>query len=48
MRYKIFQIIVLFALMGFGLAYGQRSEATSPSAALLSGIVSFSSQGGDL
>jgi len=48
MRYKTFLTIVLFAVMGFGFAYGQRSEATSPSAALLSGAVSFSSQGGDL
>jgi hypothetical protein len=34
--------------MGSGLAYGQGSVATSPSAMLLSGTISFSSQGGDL
>ncbi len=45
---KTSAIAILFLLMGLSLVYGQRSAATDRDAMLVSGMVSFSTQGGDL
>jgi len=49
MNHKVFLIAMLILLMGFSFAQGQaRSEATDEGAKIVSGVISFSSQGGDL